>query len=350
MSTSKTRKSSPERPESGPTAGNSDPAPAHEAAATTTEGAELAPVDVALEATSPHGLMVQAIAIDTLVERVNLIKEAMKRCMVEGQHHGTIPGTKKPSLWKPGAELICTLFQLGTRYPKESMLIERENGHFLFTLTCELFHIPSGRVVGEGVGAASTMEYRFRIQTEDRYTDHGQPIKAKYTPYDFYNTVLKIAKKRAMVDAVLTASGASEIFTQDTEDNPELFRETEVEHGRHTLSRPQRAATPAPVSSTPQNQPAAKAPQTITGVVERAWPNDYQGKRYYFAKVNGQQLQTTDQNLGEELLHATGQEVRAVVEPSPKPGKFYVKSFDYVEDKGIEDKPEREFITDEVVA
>ncbi|MBV8900285.1 MAG: hypothetical protein JOY92_09270 [Verrucomicrobia bacterium] len=347
MSTSKNKKSSPERPETGSTAENSDSAPAHEVSSTT-EGAELAPANVAVEAASPHGLLIQAIAIDTLVERVNLIKEAMKRCMVEGQHHGTIPGTKKPSLWKPGAELICTLFQLGTRYPKDSMLIERENGHFLFTLTCELFHIPTGRVVGEGVGAASTMEYRFRVQTEDRYTDHGQPIKAKYTPYDFYNTVLKIAKKRAMVDAVLTASGASEIFTQDTEDNPELFRETDLDHGRQSLARPQRAS--APTNPAPQNQPAARAPQTITGVVERAWPNDYQGKRYYFARINGQQLQTTDQNLGEELLHATGQEIRTVVEPSPKPGKFYVKSFDYVEEKGAEDQSERELITDEVVA
>ena len=30
-----------------------------------------------------------------------------------------------------------------------------------------------GRVVGEGVGGASTMEYRFRVQTEDRYTAGG---------------------------------------------------------------------------------------------------------------------------------------------------------------------------------
>ena len=69
----------------------------------------------------------EAIPIDTLVERVNLLKELMKRCMVEGQHHGT----KKPSLWKPGAELICTLLQLGTRYPKDSIRIERDNGHFV---------------------------------------------------------------------------------------------------------------------------------------------------------------------------------------------------------------------------
>ena len=70
--------------------------------------------------------------------------------------------------------------------------------------------------------------------------------------------------------------------------------------------------------------------QTIRGVIERAWPNDFQGKRYYFAKVNGLQLQTTDQDLGEDLLQAVGQEIEAKVEPSPKPGKFYVNSFEYV--------------------
>ena len=78
--------------------------------------------------------------------------------------------------------------------------------------------------------------------------------------------------------------------------------------------------------------------------MERAWPNDYQGKRYYFAKVNGQQLQTTDQNQGEELLQATGQEIEAVVEPSPKPGKFYMKSFDYREEKADGQTAELELI------
>ncbi|MBV9489448.1 MAG: hypothetical protein JO069_06955 [Verrucomicrobia bacterium] len=329
MSTSKSKKQPSERPEASL---NPDATPAahqqHQPQAAAT-GSELAPANATADAPiMTRDLIVQAVAIDTLVERINLIKEAMKRCMIEGQHHGTIPGTRKPSLWKPGAELICTLFQLGTRYPKDSMLIEREHGHFTFTLTCQLFHIPTGRVVGEGVGGGSTMEYRYRSQTEDRFTENGQPIKAKYTPYDFYNTVLKMAKKRAMVDAVLTATGASEIFTQDTEDNPDLFREADG-----SVSRAGR--TPLPRPSRPENPPfPAESLQTITGVVERAWPNDYQGKRYYFAKINGQQLQTTDASHGEELLQTIGQEIQVVVEPSPKPGKFYIKSFDYVEEKG----------------
>jgi hypothetical protein len=65
---------------------------------------------------------------------------------------------------------------------------------------------------------------------------------------------------------------------------------------------------------------------TLEGIVERAWPNDYQGKRYYFAKVNGQQVQTTDDEPGEELLTLTGRIVKLEVEQSPKgPGKFYLK-------------------------
>ena len=79
-------------------------------------------------------------------------------------------------------------------------------------------------------------------------------------------------------------------------------------------------------------QPAAPSDhQTITGIIERAWPNDYQGKRYYFAKVNGQQLQTTEQEVGEALITQVGKEIRAAVDPSPKPGKWYLKAFEPTE-------------------
>jgi hypothetical protein len=291
----------------------------------------------------PGDMVVAAVTLDTLVERVNLIKEAMKRCMVEGQHFGTIPGTKKPSLWKPGAELICTLFQLGTRYPNHANQVTRENGHFTFTLTCELFHIPTGRVIGEGVGAASTMEHRYRIQTEERTYPNGNTVPAKYTPYDFYNTALKIARKRSLVDAVMTVTGASEIFTQDLEDLPEELRKDTLDRtggwstrqaGRQPL--PQRPKPPAPNGDTNGNgQADPQAPaadwtpgksQTLKGKVDRAYPQEYQGQRYWFAKVNGCQLQTQDMAQGGELLSAIGQEIQALVEASPKSGKFYLKT------------------------
>ena len=42
------------------------------------------------------------------------------------------------------------------------------------------------------------------------------------------NTVLKIAKKRAFVDAILTATHASKVFTQDIEDIEDLQVVTEI--------------------------------------------------------------------------------------------------------------------------
>ena len=40
----------------------------------------------------------------------------------------------------------------------------------------------------------------------------------KQDPYSLINTMLKMAKKRALVDAVLSATRSSDLFTQDLED------------------------------------------------------------------------------------------------------------------------------------
>jgi hypothetical protein len=51
-----------------------------------------------------------------------------------------------------------------------------------------------------------------------------QGEKVEYdNPADYFNTCLKMAKKRALVDAVLTSTAASDIFTQDIEEDPTLY-------------------------------------------------------------------------------------------------------------------------------
>ena len=72
-----------------------------------------------------------------------------------------------------------------------------------------------GNVVAEGLGSCNSRE-------------------RKYLKTDFatnLNTVLKIAKKRAYVDAVLTATHASKVFTQDIEEiaNPQVVTDNRVE-------------------------------------------------------------------------------------------------------------------------
>ena len=72
-------------------------------------------------------------------------------------------------------------------------------GLYRYVITCKLYR--GDQQVGEGVGSCSSMETKY--------------IRA---PRDSENTILKIAKKRAFVDAVLTTLGLSDRFTQDVED------------------------------------------------------------------------------------------------------------------------------------
>jgi hypothetical protein len=54
-----------------------------------------------------------------------------------------------------------------------------------------------------------------------------------------------MAKKRAQIDLTLTATAASDIFTQDLEDIPEELRERETgEHGQEARKPPQQPSTP----------------------------------------------------------------------------------------------------------
>jgi hypothetical protein len=188
--------------------------------------------------------------------QVQLIQEVMQAVMQEGYHYGVIPGTERPTLLKPGAEKLTTTFRLAPLLHVETR--ELGNGHREYQVRCTLVHIPTERVYGEGVGSCSTLESRYRYRNADRTCpDCGRTtiIKgkaeygggwlcfqrkggcgAKFAEQDIsivsqaagrvensdladtYNTVLKMAKKRALVDATLTATAASDIFNQDLED------------------------------------------------------------------------------------------------------------------------------------
>lgn len=199
-----------------------------------------------------------AMSAESLKRQVALIQNAMKTVMKDGEHYGVIPGCgKKPSLLKPGAEKLSTVFRLAPKYRITKS--ELGNGHREYEVTCTLTHINSGLFVGQGVGSCNTMEGKYRYRTgEVEFT--GKPVPGGYwkdrnieliggrghqvkknpdtgqweiaiagdkvehdNPADYYNTVLKMAKKRAHVDAVLTATAASDIFTQDVEDMQEVL-------------------------------------------------------------------------------------------------------------------------------
>ena len=87
-----------------------------------------------------------------------------------------------------------------------------EGGHREYEVVCTMTG-PDGTILGQGVGSGCTMEKKYRYRTEW----HGKEKRMVENPdiADVYNTVLKMAKKRAHVDATLTVTGAADLFTQD---------------------------------------------------------------------------------------------------------------------------------------
>ena len=203
-----------------------------------------------------------ALAPERIVARKHMLRQIMASVMKKGEHYGIIPGCgKKPSLLKPGAEAISSTFQLCPKYDINK--VEMGDGHREYEIICNLY-TPGGGFVGSGVGACSTMEGKFRFRKAGhkcpecgkeetiikgkqqygggwvcfnkkggcgaKFQDGDERIENQDigrvehdNPADYYNTVLKMGKKRAFVDAVLTATGASDIFTQDIEEMPEVI-------------------------------------------------------------------------------------------------------------------------------
>lgn len=171
--------------------------------------------------------------------QVNLIQDVMRTVMQENQHYGVIPGTgNKKTLLKPGAEKIMATFRLSADPDVEDLSTADA---IRYRIKCRLSSF-AGAFVGAGVGECSTDEEKYQWKAavnsqefeetpEDRRRvkwKKGYQNKPDYqvnqirtSPADLANTVLKMAKKRALVDAVLTATAASDIFSQDYEDMSE---------------------------------------------------------------------------------------------------------------------------------
>ena len=175
-------------------------------------------------------------------QRVNLVQEVMQNIMKRDTHYGTIPGTPKPTLYKPGAEVLCVTFRIAQEYRIEDL---SSDGHARYRVTCIGRHQTTGITLGEGVGECSSGEEKYKwrsaaCKAELDYTPENMRRKKFYKngnsvdqirtePADLANTILKMACKRAMIAMTLNVTAASDIFTQDIEDIPEELR-TE-EHG-----------------------------------------------------------------------------------------------------------------------
>lgn len=148
-------------------------------------------------------------------EKRKLLTEFIGNHLVDGVDYGKIhimPKSKCPSpydckieyhyskntLFKSGSEKFMSLFHLRAAFRKDTDTWEmfgNTNGTICYI--CELIG-PNGTVVGEGRGSATLGEE----QTS--------------------NKVVKLAAKRAQMDAILRTGGLSDYFTQDLEDASQI--------------------------------------------------------------------------------------------------------------------------------
>lgn len=166
----------------------------------------------------PHNLDAE---IQKAVQMRNALDKLFNDLLQQGIDFDRIPGTDKPTLLKPGAELLCQVFRLATGEVKIINSIEDfEKGIFSYTVTVQIIHRDTGILVATGIGSANSQEVKYKYRNVDQ---DGEKVKVlNPEPADQQNTLIKMAAKRAYIDGVLKATGASRMFTQDVEDMPWL--------------------------------------------------------------------------------------------------------------------------------
>lgn len=119
----------------------------------------------------------------TIARRLEL--EKLFSMFKENVHFGKIPGCDKPSLFKPGAELVAQMMGVRPEYEKEE--IDLPGGHKEYRYKCHLFHIQSGIKVGEHESTCSTTESKYAFRTEI-VKDENDPDIHKSPPKEWWET------------------------------------------------------------------------------------------------------------------------------------------------------------------
>ena len=175
-----------------------------------------------------NAMSIQAGDVKRTVEHLALLKDAVSQIMKKGLNHdyGIVPGAKRPCLLKPGAEKLMKIFGLGARFIQTNKEVDRYENYAEFAYKCEVYHLKTGIVVAECEGTTNSWEKKYKERAI--YKDRVVVGHEKTPVMDILNMLMKMAQKRALIGAVLIATGAREYFTQD-EDDIEALEPRKVE-------------------------------------------------------------------------------------------------------------------------
>lgn len=184
--------------------------------------------------------IIDTVEIDTIANtmaKIQQMQAVVQKTLKVEHDYGKVPGTTKPTLLKPGGEKICMLFGLNPEYEFLQTTEDYDKEFFTYNIRCTLYR--NGQPVAQGVGSCNSKEKKYRfinvdeipenyIGPTEQITDKYGRVKYKINNPDIcslVNTILKMAKKRAFIDAVLQVASLSEVFTQDVEDMGDFIQQ-----------------------------------------------------------------------------------------------------------------------------
>lgn len=225
---------------------------------------------------------------NSAVEKINRIRGFVQDYLREGVDYATLPGMEKPTLLLPGAEKLMEFLNVVPEI-KDLRIIKDTDVHsddVHVICVVELRGREDGNSYGSGIGAASTLETqsaglgnlacpacgaptirwdgeryvcRKRIGGCGAIYNNTREMKFIRNPADAWNSTVKRARKRALIDAVLTAACLHEFATQDIESPGEVpdaaaesvvIPDEEVPPVSNSASSPRSATSrPSPPSS-----------------------------------------------------------------------------------------------------
>ena len=198
---------------------------------------------------------------NVVVQRNKALMDLRDSMFKKGLHYGEpFKGSGKPTLLKPGAEIIMARFRLWPEYIDRGVVEKWDTDApiFHYRYECKLRHRETNEVWGAGIGSCNSLEDKYRWRNLDRKCPQcgAENIRKSKNKDEWYcwaktggcgatfagndpriidqpigkipndeiftlvNTFDKMAQKRALVAAILIATGASTFFTQDVEDFP----------------------------------------------------------------------------------------------------------------------------------
>lgn len=214
------------------------------------ESTDLAPVS-----TQPQGLRVTKESVQDRRIELDLLQSMVKGILKKGTDFGRIPGTPADSLWEPGAMQIISAFNC---YPGQRRILQLkdESDKLVVIVEVPVISRTTQEVMATGVGAASTLEtkykYRWFNKADARQMGYDDTALASLKQRDgkggnveyrvpnpehgeLLNTILKMASKRAEVDAAESLPGVASVLRQ-------MF--SEPQHGRPGAERSEQRADP----------------------------------------------------------------------------------------------------------